>query len=626
MNLIDFAGPDEKLDRRLSEFAAAVWGKCRRDPRGGWMLAFGSLLSTNPNDLSFRLRVTREGNGLRLRPFALVMPWTRAKAARIIGRRQAQLASFLGGAEEGPDVLREPFAGWGSGPAALSASFAWVCAGATLAIGVALLATAFATWPLLRATAAEIRTQAALVEAAGAEPLPSTAEAGRAGALFQLAAAFIGGVPLAFFAGLLHALALGASESSMRLSRLPQASFAFLALLLAAALFPFTPLAAIPAALFVPAAVHWAYTAVWSRRREAPRDKARPKKAAVAVGLVFALAALAFMVPPAALGEDLAFRVSLFRDRALLGTPLGKSLSLAYYKTTLYSAWPLKEFFSLSPERPARGRRTAVAPPDRAAELRALGFTLVSDAGAADVVVTPDAVLARGRRVAIQGDLKGALDRVSDEAYSGGMLRQANALGWMAVYYAGPPAVVLFIIGLCCPFVAIMYRAMSFRAATIALGVCAAVTLVLMAAGQASLGELGSLLSRLRTTPTPDVLRPALGHASVVVRHEAAVQAYRHPDPALGEALLKAVDDPDPRVRLWACGALGKSGHPAALPRLLSRLDDVEFFVRYRAAEGLGHLRQRGAIDALRKLMREGSWYEGMYALDALRRIAPGEF
>ena len=41
MNAIDFAGPDEKLEKRLSDFAAALWGKCRRDPRGGWMLAFG---------------------------------------------------------------------------------------------------------------------------------------------------------------------------------------------------------------------------------------------------------------------------------------------------------------------------------------------------------------------------------------------------------------------------------------------------------------------------------------------------------------------------------------------------------------------------------------------------------
>lgn len=626
MNPIDFAGPDEKLEKRLSDFAAALWGKCRRDPRGGWLLAFGSFLSTNPNDLSFRLRVTREGNQVRLQPSALVLPWSRAKAARIIGRRQAQLAAFLGGAEEGPDVLREPFAVWGSGPAAISAAFAWVCAGAALAIGVALLATALATWPLLSASVEEIRAQAALVEAAGAEPLPTTAEAGRAGALFQLSAAFIGGVPLAFFAGLLHALALGLSESSMRLSRLPQASFAFLAILLAAALFPFTPIAALPAALFVPAAIHGAYTAVWARRRETPREKTRPRKAAVVAGLVFALAALASMVPPAALGEELSFRVSLFRDRALLGSPLGKGLSLAYYKTTLYSAWPLKEFYSLSPERPARGRRTAVAPPDRAAELRALGFTVVPERSAADVVVTPDAVLARGERVPIQGDLKSALDRLSDEAYSGGMLRQANALGWMAVYYASPPALVLFVIGLCCPFVSIMYRAMSFRAATIALAVCGGVTLLLMVAGEAALGELSSTLARLRKTPSPDVLRPALGHASVVVRHEAAVRAYRHPHPSLGEALVKAVDDPDPRVRLWACGALGKSGHPAALERLLARLDDVEFFVRYRAAEGLGHLKRREAVDALRELMREGSWYEGMYALDALRRIAPGEF
>jgi len=95
---------------------------------------------------------------------------------------------------------------------------------------------------------------------------------------------------------------------------------------------------------------------------------------------------------------------------------------------------------------------------------------------------------------------------------------------------------------------------------------------------------------------------------------------------ALAEALLRAADDPDLRVRLWACAALGKTGDPRALPRLLERLRDREFFVRYRAAEGLGFLRRPEAEGALAALMKEGSWYEGLLALEALRRISPDKY
>ncbi|HEX7896956.1 MAG TPA: HEAT repeat domain-containing protein, partial [Planctomycetota bacterium] len=425
----------------------------------------------------------------------------------------------------------------------------------------------------------------------------------------------------------LHVVALAASEASMRASRVPQASFAFLVILLTLALFPYTPVLAFPCALLVPLAAHAGYTAVWSRRREPLREKPRPRPAAVAVGLAFGLAALAFLAPAAAFGEDMTFRVALFRDRGLLGHPFGKAVSQAYYRTTLYTAWPLKEFFADTPGRPARAQRTAVSTPAAADALRALHFTLVpeGEGSAADVVVKPDRVDARGKHVNLSAEteLRKALDLLSRETFRGSVLREANNLGWMAIYFAGPPAVVLLVIGLCCPFVSIMYRAMSAKAATIALAVCAATTLILMAVGNSAIGGMAASLDRLRKHPTPDGIRQALDHESVVFRHEGAVLAYQHPDPSFAEALLRASDDPDLRVRLWACAALGKTGHEKALPKLLSRLEDVELFVRYRAAEGLGHLKRREAIEPLRKVMREKSWYEGMYALEALRRIGP---
>ena len=153
--VVEFRGADEELEKLLREFARAAWAKLGRDRQGGWILSFGSFLSTNPNDVSFRLRVVREGSGVGFRPSAVVAPWSRAKTARLVAYRAGQLADYLTGRLRGtapekfdPARLREPFAAWGSGPAALSASFAWVTVSAVLALLVSTLATALATLPL----------------------------------------------------------------------------------------------------------------------------------------------------------------------------------------------------------------------------------------------------------------------------------------------------------------------------------------------------------------------------------------------------------------------------------------------------------------------------------------------
>jgi HEAT repeat protein len=146
-----------------------------------------------------------------------------------------------------------------------------------------------------------------------------------------------------------------------------------------------------------------------------------------------------------------------------------------------------------------------------------------------------------------------------------------------------------------------------------------------MAVGESALGGLTAALRRMRDDPAPERLREGLASPSVVIRHEAAVLAHQKPHASLADALLQAADDPDLRVRLWACAALGKTGDARALRKLVDRLEDVELFVRYRAAEGLGHLRDRQAVEPLRTMMRERGWYEGVYALEALRRIERAE-
>jgi hypothetical protein len=637
---IEFGGTDEELERFLREFARAVGGWAAREPGGkAWGVAGGSILSVNPNAIPWRVRVTREPDGaLSLRPSAVAAPWTRRKAARLVAFRQGQLADFLTGRLRGrrpedfdADRLRAPLAAFGTDPAALAAGFAGVTASGLGALAGALLAAAAASLaPAIRAFG-EVAARSRALEAAGAIPLPPPAELSSAGPLFFAGVAFLFGFPLGFFAGLVHAAALLAGEIWPAAARLAQVSFLFLAIFLSAAFFPFVSVAAVPLALIVPLGAHAGYTLAWSARRERVREGPRGPRRATVIGTALALGLAAALVPRPVDARELLDRLALFRDRALLGHAPGRALARAYYRYTLYAADPLKEFFSLDPSRPARAVRLARVTDARAPTFRALGFALVPEGVPYDVEAVPEGVRSGGTFVPCASDrrsLAEALDRLSRETFRGGTLREAAGLGWRAVYHAGPLLAAAAFVGVCCPFVAILYRAMSRRAASAAILVCLLSTAGLMVWGDARARDDLDRLQELRARPSPGRIAEALGHPSAALRHEAAYRAFRLKEghAALAEALLRAADDPDLRVRLWACAALGKTGDPNALPRLLERLRDREFFVRYRAAEGLGFLRRPEAEGALVALMKEGSWYEGLLALEALRRIAPDKY
>lgn len=637
---IEFGGTSEELERFLREFARATGGWAAREPGGkAWGVAGGWLLSVNPNTAPWRVRVSREPDGtLSLRPSAIAAPWTRRKAARLVAFRQGQLADFLIGRLRGRRLedfdlerLRAPLTAFGSDPAALTAGFAWATASALGALAGAIVAAAAASLPLAILAFGQIAARSRAMEAAGAIPLPSPAEISSAGPLLLAGTAFLLGFPVAFFAGLVHAGALLAGEIWLRAARLAQISFVFLAILLSAAFFPFVSVAAVPLALLVPAAAHAGYTLAWGARRERVREGRPVPRRTAAIGALLAAGLAAALVPRPVDARELLDRLALFRDRALLGHTPGRALARAYYRHTLYAADPLKEFFSLDPSRPARAVRLARVTDARAPVFRALGFTLVGEGAPYDVEAVAEGVRSGDAFVACAPDrrsLAEAIDRLSRETFRGGTLREASGLGWRAIYHAGPVVAAAAFVGACCPFASILYRTMSRRAASGTLLACLLSTVALMVWGDSRAREELELLRELRGRPSPERLAAALGHASPAVRHEAAYRAFRlrEGQAKLAEALLAAADDPDLRVRLWACAALGKTGDPRALPRLRERLRDREFFVRYRAAEGLGFLGRPEAEDALVALMKEGGWYEGLLALEALRKILPEKY
>jgi hypothetical protein len=307
-------------------------------------------------------------------------------------------------------------------------------------------------------------------------------------------------------------------------------------------------------------------------------------------------------------------RIALFRDSWLLGNPAGRGIASTYYRYTLYTAEPVKRLYSADGSRSTRAQPIAAcADPSTANRLRALGFTVTAPGKPSDVVVG-DGGVAPGRDLA---ELKAALDAHSERTFRGRMLSELVSNAWYAVYYVGPLAILIVLMGCFAPLVSILFRKLPPRSAVVALCGCAmgtSLVLVLVAEKPVAVTD-------------PAILSDALGDGRPALRHEAAFRAWNLDSTApLAGALLKAADDPDLRVRLWACAALGKSGDPRAFPKLVERLEDPEIFVRYRAAQGLEYLKDPRAVEPLLRRMREGWWYEGLYALEALRRIRPGDY
>jgi HEAT repeat protein len=89
------------------------------------------------------------------------------------------------------------------------------------------------------------------------------------------------------------------------------------------------------------------------------------------------------------------------------------------------------------------------------------------------------------------------------------------------------------------------------------------------------------------------------------------------------DALIAALDDDHPAVRMEAAAALGALGEPGALPKLIKRLDDTAAPVRQDAAIALGTIGHPDGFEPLAAALVEGPADLRFQAATSLTEIEP---
>ncbi len=92
--------------------------------------------------------------------------------------------------------------------------------------------------------------------------------------------------------------------------------------------------------------------------------------------------------------------------------------------------------------------------------------------------------------------------------------------------------------------------------------------------------------------------------------------------PHVKTAIMEAYQSPDPRLRISAVYAMGKSCDPSWLPVLIEELESTDAEVRYEAAGACGELEEEAAVPHLIKLVDDFDADVQAAAIQALAKIA----
>jgi HEAT repeat protein/beta-lactamase regulating signal transducer with metallopeptidase domain len=114
-------------------------------------------------------------------------------------------------------------------------------------------------------------------------------------------------------------------------------------------------------------------------------------------------------------------------------------------------------------------------------------------------------------------------------------------------------------------------------------------------------------LGRMRDPKVVTALLPLLQDSSASVREHAVFALARSGDPRATAAVSAMIDDASPEVREQAVHLLGRSRNRDAVPVLVKALKDSSEDVREQAAFGLGQLRDVSAVDPLLGMLKDSA-------------------
>jgi len=107
------------------------------------------------------------------------------------------------------------------------------------------------------------------------------------------------------------------------------------------------------------------------------------------------------------------------------------------------------------------------------------------------------------------------------------------------------------------------------------------------------------LLGLLACGPKPDTVLTGLGNTNPAVREDMVKIARNYDDPRVVQALILALDDEEPVIRLNAVEALSWLKAVEATPALILRLEDPNDAVQLAAVDALGQLADPQATEPL---------------------------
>jgi HEAT repeat protein len=106
----------------------------------------------------------------------------------------------------------------------------------------------------------------------------------------------------------------------------------------------------------------------------------------------------------------------------------------------------------------------------------------------------------------------------------------------------------------------------------------------------------------------PELLVRAVADHTDAVRRNAALDALARGGARSVPALVRALEDDDPEVVMFAATVLGKTRDREAIPHLIRLLDHEDVNIVQAAIESLGHLRAGAAVPRLAQLLDHDPW------------------